>query len=156
MKHSVDLARCPTKVVAAVLGLTIQTVRNRFVDGIYQQTAKGKYDLVAVAEAERKVQQDGRKSNVVSLETAKLRRAQAERAELENAVKRGEVIPAEDVERITSETMATVVRSLAVQFKVSGGVEGRTYRIRVSGTTDASPAQTVVVIAKLRVVADGT
>ena len=51
----------------------------------------------------------------------------------------------------------TVPIAEAVQFKVaSGGTAGTTYRIRVSAGSDSTPAQTLVVIVKLLVVADGT
>lgn len=42
----------------------------------------------------------------------------------------------------------------AVTFKVSGGVAGSTYTIRVTATSDASPAQTFVVSVRLTVTAD--
>ncbi len=50
----------------------------------------------------------------------------------------------------------SVAISEAVQFKVTGGTADRTYRIRVSATSDSSPAQTLVVIVTLKVEADGT
>ena len=42
----------------------------------------------------------------------------------------------------------------AVQFLVSGGVAGTTYSIRVSATTDATPAQTLRRRVTIRVVTD--
>jgi hypothetical protein len=42
----------------------------------------------------------------------------------------------------------------AVQFNVVGGTADTTYSIRCTATTDATPAQTRIVIVKLLVVAD--
>ena len=42
----------------------------------------------------------------------------------------------------------------AVTFKVSGGVAGSTYTIRVTVSSDATPAQTFVVAVRLAVEAD--
>ena len=48
----------------------------------------------------------------------------------------------------------TVAIGMAVQFKVSGGVAGISYRIRVTVNTDATPAQTLVAIVRLEVEAN--
>jgi hypothetical protein len=45
----------------------------------------------------------------------------------------------------------SVSANQAVQFKVSGGVSGRTYTIRVTCATDSTPAQTLIAYVKLRV-----
>lgn len=42
----------------------------------------------------------------------------------------------------------------AAQFKVSGGVAGTKYRIRVTATSDAVPAQILIVILILNVTGD--
>lgn len=48
----------------------------------------------------------------------------------------------------------TVAIGEAVQFRVSGGVAGGEYTIRISVTTTASPAQTLVDEVILKVIAD--
>ena len=42
----------------------------------------------------------------------------------------------------------------AVQFRVSGGIAGTRYSVRVTATTDASPAQTLIVNLILNVAGD--
>lgn len=51
---------------------------------------------------------------------------------------------------------STVSIGEAVQFKVVGGIPGRIYRIRVTGPTDSTPAQSLVTIVRVKVIADGT
>lgn len=42
----------------------------------------------------------------------------------------------------------------AVQFKVSGGAANTTYEIKITMSTDATPAQTIIMRVKLDVVSD--
>lgn len=106
------LTRCPTKVVAAVLGVTEETVRARARAGVFTQVARGKFDLVAAAKAEREFQEAGRRAPVVGIETARLKRAQAERAEMENAERAKALLPSEDVRLFVSELAVILVGML--------------------------------------------
>lgn len=45
----------------------------------------------------------------------------------------------------------SVAIAQAVQFKVSGGVAGKLYTIKISVSSTATPAQTFVVLVKLKV-----
>lgn len=47
-----------------------------------------------------------------------------------------------------------VIIGRAVQFKVTGGVAGVTYILRLTSTTDASPSQTVILNVTLKVAGD--
>ena len=58
-----------------------------------------------------------------------------------------------NVAEITIERV-TVAIGNAVQFKITGGVAGQLYRIRITAITDSSPAQTVIVECELFVTAD--
>lgn len=106
------LRRCPTKVLAAVLGVTEETVRQRARAGVFTQVGRGKFDLVAAAKAEREFQEAGRRAPVVGIETARLKRAQAERAEMENAERARSLLPAEDVRLFLSEAAVILVGML--------------------------------------------
>lgn len=64
---------------------------------------------------------------------------------------------------ITSPAVSTVALTInkksvpageAVQFNVAGGTAGTEYTIKVSVGTDATPTQTLVVLLRLKVVAD--
>lgn len=48
----------------------------------------------------------------------------------------------------------TVPTAEAVQFKVTGGTAGTSYKIKITADTDSSPAQKLIGIVKLKVIAD--
>lgn len=46
---------------------------------------------------------------------------------------------------------ATVPIGQAIQFRVAGGTAGNTYKVKVTGVTNSSPAQTLVAIVNIEV-----
>ncbi|MEE9253907.1 MAG: hypothetical protein V3U43_03160 [Pseudomonadales bacterium] len=73
--------------------------------------ARGRYDAIATLKNERAAQNDKRRG-VVSFETARLKRAQAEKCEIENALRRGELLTRDLVNEMTGICMAVVARML--------------------------------------------
>ena len=71
---SIDIKIAPTKLVAAILGVTSATVINLHKRGIFEQTAKGKYDLVTASAAYRKWQRQNSKGSDLGLASLDLRR----------------------------------------------------------------------------------
>ncbi len=95
---SIDIKIAPTKLVAAILGVTSATVINLHKRGIFEQTAKGKYDLVTASAAYRKWQRQNSKGSDLGLASLDLRREQARRLKLDNDQKVGRLIPLDDVQ----------------------------------------------------------
>lgn len=126
-----DTARVSTKDIARALGMTDENVRLRFKAGVFRQTARGKYDLFETLRAEREHQRKSVRGPIVSIETARLKRAQAERAELENQLRRSEVIPSDDVKVALSEILVTLV----------GMLDGLGSRLAAKLASETDPAQ---------------
>ena len=86
----------------------MRTVRAKLKSGEYREVGKGKIDVVQALEAQR----HGRQAPAVSMETARLRGAQAEKVETENAILHGKLLTRELVDELSAHLMAVIARML--------------------------------------------
>ena len=120
-----NLDRCPPMALCKLAGWTKETLSQRVKGGIAVKVARGLYDAPATLANERSHQADKR-DKPDSIQTARLRRAQAERVEIENAVRRKELVPVADVMALSAALMATISQMLnALDRRLPPRVQGK-------------------------------
>ena len=93
-------ATYPVNVIAKLLDLTPRRVQHLANEGVIPRAEKGRYELVSAVRGyirylrDRAMGRDGEQSSDIASERTRLTREQADRAAMENAKARGELIPA--------------------------------------------------------------
>lgn len=109
-----NIHRIRKSAIAYCTGINLTTVDARIDAGLFVPVDEsGKwFDLTKCVQAELKARSARGQGKVVSIEAARLKRAQAERVELQNAVERGELVRRDAVEVEYADTVATIVAML--------------------------------------------
>jgi phage terminase Nu1 subunit (DNA packaging protein) len=119
-----------SKDLAGILGVTTRRIRQLTQNGVFPQVARGKYVLGdAMRSYISHLQEKAREAAVdpkdLQKELTRLRRAQADKTELEVKEYRGELHRAEDVEDVWTEMLSNFrARILAVPTKLAPQILG--------------------------------
>lgn len=123
----------PTGVVAWVLGVTDKELHRRKSEGRYRSVARGKYNLRELLAVELKHQRETARptsATVTKLGQERVRRAQAEKLELELEHRRGELLERDQV--------LTAVDEIASAYRMS--LEGLSARLGSTVTKEVAHA----------------
>lgn len=101
-----DTTTTPTKDLAAILGLSTQSIAVLRRNGTIEQTSKGRYDLEATVQAYIAFK-SGRRHVESANQLARLNAARADKAQLEADTLSGERVKAADVAAVLLEVGAT-------------------------------------------------
>ena len=103
------LRECPNTLAAEMLQVNERTIRTRIKAGRYSSPKRGRVDLMAAFATERAAAE---KQSAVSIATARLRRAQTERLERENAEAAENLLTREEGEEAIELILAAITRAL--------------------------------------------
>jgi phage terminase Nu1 subunit (DNA packaging protein) len=127
---SLETRTITSKDLASILGVTTRRIRQLTQEGVFPRVARGKYVLGEAMRAYISHLQTKAKEAVVDpkdlkKELTRLRRAQADKTELEVKEYRGELHRAEDVEDVWTEMLSNFrARALAVPTKLAPQILG--------------------------------
>ena len=107
----------PATTLAKLFGITDRQVRNLAKDGIIPAAvSRGRYSLAASIQAyiaHLKAEAKGKPQGiVVASESARLKAAQADKAEIENRVRAGELVSKADIQHAVRALMTVLTQSL--------------------------------------------
>ncbi len=105
-----QLRECPIGKAATILGHDEKTVRARITDGRYPSPRRARVDVLAALEADREAARTG--GSVVSIETARLKRMQADAKEMDNLERAGVLISREEIGEAVALIAAEVANTL--------------------------------------------
>ncbi|MDH3375697.1 MAG: hypothetical protein OEQ39_01855 [Gammaproteobacteria bacterium] len=125
------IKRVPRRVVAGVLGITLNRVDELHRAGVFAQPERGYYDLIDTCNRYRRYKETRRTVTGYNDASTKLKQAQTRREEIRNAAMLGELLKAEDVEIMVTE--------LARIF--AAGLEGLPGRVSSIVAGMAEPAE---------------
>ena len=98
-----DPDKCPTKLVAACIGISADRVGRLHRQGILTQTAKGKYDLLAACKAYRRYKETSRPAPDYSAAALELKREQARKTRIANEGELARLMDVDDVQASVNE-----------------------------------------------------
>ncbi|MCP5009406.1 MAG: hypothetical protein GY942_05450 [Aestuariibacter sp.] len=120
-----DTAQTPTKSLADILLVSDTQIRNLREKGVFEQTARGKYDLAKCIQAFIAYHVDGQTAGDMTTEKVLLITAQRKKVELDTEEKRGELVSFDQARQTFMAAMTIVATQLdGLAGRVAGELAG--------------------------------